>query len=222
MTGLRRGVHLLTPLFGPVPESIASCPAARPVSWAVQCVRCSRTALGTGRWTAFAKTTCSADLVDMPRHETRLHHLARVPNGWCCLRCDLCVSPARRASAATARCPVPELVSPTGQDLLAARPWLGCAVRLAHQWRLFARACAPAPHPGPPPSPPEASAVAASAVGSVGLVVGAVQLRWTPHWVLTGVGRSACLRCGLTGRTRDPARLHATACAAVPSASNRR
>ena len=147
------GVHLLTRLYGPVPAAVASSPATRPVSWAVQRLRCSRTALGTGRWTAFAKTTCSAELGDMPRHENRLHHLARVSNGWCCLRCDLCVTSARRAAAAVARCPVPELVSPTGQDLLAARPWLSRAVRLAHELRLFARIGTTGRHALPPSLP---------------------------------------------------------------------
>ena len=166
------GVHLLTPVFGPVPETVANSPATRPVSWGVQCLRCARTALGTGRWTSFAKTTCPAELVGMPRHENRLHHLARVPNGWCCLRCDLGVSSARRAAAAVARCLVPELVSAAGVDLLAARPWLSRAVRLAHEWRLFARVgSAGRLAPVPPPPPPEASAAAACAVGSVGLRV---------------------------------------------------
>ena len=178
------GVHLLTPLFGPVPEEVANRPAASPVSWTVVCTRCNRTSLGTGRWTAFAKTTCSAGLVDMPRHECRPHHLARVPNGWCCLRCNLCVTSARRAAAAAARCPVPELVSGAGLDLLAARPWLSRAVRLAHEWRLFVQRGAPlaAPAPSPPPSS-EAVAVAA---GALGAVVGGLRLQWTPHWVLAG------------------------------------
>ena len=106
--------------------------------------------------------------------------------------------------------PVPELVSSDGQDLLAARPWLSQAVRLAHGWRQFVRR-PPLAAPAPVPPPPEASAVAA---GVVGAVVGGARLQWTPHWVLAGGGRSVCLRCGLTARARDPARLRGTACAA--------
>ena len=129
------------------------------------------------------------------------HLLARVPGGWACARCGMTATPSRRAAAARASCPVPDLLGHDGQPVLAARPWVAQYVCLAAAWRALLWA-------PPPPAP-------CGVPGAPSLL----RLQWSHHWVLLSPAGSSCLRCGLSARRRDPRRLQGTPCPGVSSAT---
>ena len=191
-------LHMLSVAYGPPPESIAT--SRRLVfPWALHCSRCVRIISGTGRWSAFGRTLCTASPAYLAHSWSEGPHvLARVAGGWACVKCGLAATPARRAAAARALCPVPDLLGPDGRPVVAARPWVAQYVRLAVSWRTSLRA------PPPPPVPLVDPAV-----------LPVLRLQWSNHWVLSGVAGSSCLRCGLSARRRDPRRLQGTPCPGV-------
>ena len=198
--GPPEALHLLAIAYGP-PSEVVSSSRGNVFPWMLHCQRCRRSVSGTGRWSAFAKTLCTASPGYLSHSWSEgPHALTRVAGGWACARCGLTASPSRRAAASRAACPVPELLGSDGQPVITARPWLAQYTRLAVSWRLLLRA---------PPSPPPAAAVARPAF----------VLRWASHWVLSSPLGSCCLRCGLSARRRDPRRLLGTPCPGVVPAS---
>ena len=197
-------IHLLAIAYGPPSEAVAAS-RGNVFPWALHCQRCLRSVSGTGRWTAFSKSLCPASpgyaahsWADGP------HLLASVPGGWACVKCGLAASPSRLAAAARAACPVPDLLGPDGQPVVAALPWMAHYVRLAPSWRSVLRA--------PPPAAPSGVLVAAVSRPAFGL-------QWSSHWALLSPSGSICLRCGLSARRRDPRRLQGSSCSGSVAAS---
>ena len=198
-------LHMLAVAYGPPPESLASS-RRLVLPWLVHGSRCRRSVSGTGRWSAFGRTLCTASPAYLSHSWSEgPHALARVAGVWACMRCGLSATPSRRAAAARALCPVPDLLGPDGLPVVSARPWVAQYVRLAVAWRTWLRA------PPPPPAP---------CVGPD--VPPLLRLQWSNHWVLSGHASSSCLRCGLSARRRDPGRLRvprvrASSCPQRPS-----
>jgi hypothetical protein len=184
-------IHSVVIDYGPVPAALIG---NKVVSWRISCTNFARSAQGTGRWAAFARSVCGG----FPGvvHYTRLyatHDLCPAVLGWVCLRCRLPVAPGRRASAALASCPLPEVLRPDGQPCLQARLQLQVNVATITAWHL-ARKMVPQVVIAPIVPPPR------------------LALRWLDHWVLRYGRTEVCLQRGKSSAVTSVIRLGSTSC----------
>jgi hypothetical protein len=107
----------------------------RVAGWRLSCTNCAASAWGAGRWAAFARSVCGPfpGAVHFIR-QPALHNLCPFIRGWVCLRYRLPVAPGRRASAALATCPLPEVLRPDGRPCLQARLQLKVNVATIVAW----------------------------------------------------------------------------------------
>ena len=184
-------IHSVVIDSGPLPVAMFG---KKVTSWRLSCSACLRSVWGTGRWAPFARSLCG----HFPGavHHTRqsaLHDLWPAERGWVCLRCRLPVAPGRRASAALATCPLPEVLRPDGQPCLQARLQMQVNVATIADWHV-ARRLVPqvviAPI-APPPLP---------------------VLRWRGHWKLRYGRTDVCLQCGKSSAITSVLPLDSTSC----------
>ena len=178
-------IHSVVIDRGPLPETMYG---------RLSCSTCLRSVRGTGRWAAFARSICGhfPGAVHFTR-QTALHDLWPAARGWVCLRCRLPVAPGRRASAALASCPLPEVLRSDGQPCLQARLHLQVNVATIADWH-SARRLVPqvviAPNV-PPPLP---------------------SLRWLDHWKMRYGRTDVCLQCGKSSAVTSVIPLDSTSC----------
>jgi hypothetical protein len=184
-------IHAVVIDCGPVPAALIG---NKVVSWRLSCTYCARSAQGTGRWAAFARSVCGSfsGVVHYARHAAQ-HDLCPGVQGWVCLRCRLPVVPGRGASDALALCPLPEVLRSYGQPCLQARLQLQVNVATIAAWHL-ARRMVPQVVTAPIVPPPR------------------LALRWLDHWVLRYGRIEVCLQCGKSSAVTSVIRLGSTSC----------
>ena len=208
-------VHDLRPVAGPVPPTAHGLSTSH---WKVACITCGQTCMGTGRWTAFAKTRCPGPQGQAPLpplHLTRQnHHLDRVGDAFACRWCGRGVPSVQRARAAASACPVPRAEDTAGALVPDAMRALRHGVFLAQAWRghncgkgrcarrVLREVLPPVPEPVAPIAPPRPAA-----------------LRWVPHLPVRDARAQWCLLCSCRTTARLQA-LEASSCPgpAAPSA----
>jgi hypothetical protein len=163
------------------------------ISWRIACTNCTRSALGTGRWAAFARSVCGSfpGVVHYVRTSAP-HDMCPAVHGWVCLRCRLPVAAGRRASAAQATCPVPEVLRADGQVCLQSRLQLQINRATIIAWHTARRVV---PQVVPAPSAPPSRL-----------------LRWLEHWCLRYGRTEVCLRCGKSAAVNSLTPLRSTSC----------
>ena len=185
------GIHHVVPMPGPVPQHVSQQLRSAAPAWVAVCLKCGKSAGGTGRWLKLVHSPCSAPAADL-RREFGSHELVRAPVGWQCRRCQLPVPSSRRAAASRSRCPVPAVYEGQVRHM-EAESWLCRQQRLPTEWKTAN--CRPTPAdlrrrqqaPVCAPPPPVIAAPAAAA------------LRWKNHLAIQhNVTRQwVCMACGV-------------------------
>jgi hypothetical protein len=183
-------IHNVAIDYGPSASMIGN----NVTSWRIACTNCPRSALGTGRWAAFARSICGTypGAVHFTR-QPALHDMCPAVQGWVCLRCRLPVAPGRRASAALATCPEPEVLRADGQICMQARLQLQinrATIAAWHSARRMVIQVVITPS-APPPR---------------------LALRWLEHWGLRYGRTEVCLLCGKSAAVNSLTPLRSTSC----------
>jgi hypothetical protein len=192
-------VHWVLISPGRPPSSFTT---AKVVAWNIHCTQCILTVRESGRWGAFICALCGSRPQAVHASGSNVpHDLCPVTGGWSCLRCRLPVTTGRRAAAAVATCPFPEVVGTDGQPRLAGRVQMQCNADITstcHTARKFVPT-----QVAPVVPPPPAQEVFMQA------------LHWVLHWKLTYGSTDVCLACGRKAIQRARIPLGATKCEGI-------
>jgi len=180
----------------------------------LECTACGQAARKLCQWEALARSPCTAGGGQTAgRMVAGVHDLVRGPAGWYCKRCHLVASPARRAAAARAKCPILACVDADPEHAGWVYAWGRHQLLQREVWRAAITG-------RPRPKTKRLQEEAASGPGGLGsgppppVLEPAAGMRWRAHALARRrAGADACLRCGATATTRDAARLQATPCA---------